>query len=741
LVAQAPGCGSGTGGGSGAASGAGGSGTGAAGSGGVTSGGSGGSPSGGAGGAGGVGGVGGATGGTGGGTCTEGQTQSCYTGPPGTDGVGICAKGTQDCVAGSFGPCNGEVLPAESELCNDQDDDCNGLKDEGLGQTTCGQGTCTATVENCKDGKPVTCVPGTPNAVEACDGQDDNCNGQVDETCSCVNGKTQSCYTGAAGTAGVGLCKTGTQTCAGGKWGSCSGEVVPTAELCNGQDDDCDGTKDEGQPESGDTCDTGKVGECKIGVTSCLNGIKLCNQVNTASPEVCDGKDNNCNGTTDDGNPEGGKTCNTGKFGVCAAGTTDCKLGGVVCEQNVQPSLEVCDGADNDCDNLTDEGNPGGNQPCSTGLQGVCANGTTACTSGAIKCNQNVQSSTETCDGADNDCDGQTDEGCQCVNGATQSCYTGAAGTSGVGLCKSGLSTCSNGLWGTCLGQVTPKAETCNNKDDDCDGPVDEGNPGGGAACSTGKLGICAAGTMTCTAGVLSCKQNQQAGTELCGNSLDDDCDGQVNEGCSIVTGQIIHYELEQTTGTVVPNLAPGKPAGTIVGTYTWLTPGGAPTSSARHLQMASTGTNAVSSGLASTPLTNVTIEFWWKWSSGTSLSYMWQLGAGGFRAFTNGVAYAGIYVRSTPGGTDVVYAPSVQDNAWHHIAYVLNASTSQATLYVDGAAAGTSAYSGSITLDSTFYVLGQNGANGALVGYDRYRVWSQALTAAQITAIKNGTM
>jgi hypothetical protein len=77
---------------------------------------------------------------------------------------------------------------------------------------------------------------------------------------------------------------------------------------------------------------------------------------------------------------------------------------------------------------------------------------------------------------------------------------------------------------------------------------------------TTGLLGVCSAGTMTCLNGSVSCKQNQQAGTGLCTNSLDDDCDGTVNEGCSI-TAQIIHYELEQSTGATVPNLAVGQPA------------------------------------------------------------------------------------------------------------------------------------------------------------------------------------
>jgi hypothetical protein len=144
---------------------------------------------------------------------------------------------------------------------------------------------------------------------------------------------------------------------------------------------------------------------------------------------------------------------------------------------------------------------------------------------------------------------------------------------------------------------------------------------------------------------------------------------------------------------------------------------------------------------MPSTPLTSLTIEFWWSWDSGTNLAYMYYHGTTAFRAFTNGVAYSGIMVRAIPGGTDITYAPSVQDGVWKHIAVVLNAATSQGILYVNGVSAGTSAYSGSITLDSTLYVLGQSSSNGAQVNYDRYRVWSRALNATEIANIVAGLM
>ncbi len=75
----------------------------------------------------------------------------------------------------------------------------------------------------------------------------------------------------------------------------------------------------------------------------------------------------------------------------------------------------------------------------------------------------------ETCNNLDDDCDGQVD------NGISRSCYTGPPGTDGHGICVRGTETCSAGAWGSCAGEVRPSVETCNALDDNCDGQVDEG--------------------------------------------------------------------------------------------------------------------------------------------------------------------------------------------------------------------------------------------------------------------------
>ena len=65
--------------------------------------------------------------------------------------------------------------------------------------------------------------------------------------------------------------------------------------------------------------------------------------------------------------------CTTGLPGVCGAGTTACAGGTIVCNQNVQATAEACDGEDDDCDGVIDNGDPGGGQACSTGNPGTFA--------------------------------------------------------------------------------------------------------------------------------------------------------------------------------------------------------------------------------------------------------------------------------------------------------------------------------------------------------------------------------
>ncbi len=238
--------------------------------------------------------------------CVPGDAESCYTGAPGTEGVGQCTSGTRTCLPTGleWSACQDDVTPG-TETCDGKlvDEDCNGETNESGPLCECIPGSAA---ESCDSGAPGVCGPGTKACLatglfaacisniepgsnnEICNNTlDDNCDGATDsaDSACCAAATTRACFTGDdPATRNVGQCHDGLETCqSDNTWGTdCVGETAPSKELCNnGVDDDCDGRLD-GQDAEDECCEPGSTRSCYEGpegtenVGTCESGIETC---------------------------------------------------------------------------------------------------------------------------------------------------------------------------------------------------------------------------------------------------------------------------------------------------------------------------------------------------------------------------------------------------------------------------------------------------------------------------------
>ena len=286
----------------------------------------------------------------------DGSTDEGLAAPPATLMSGVCVGNLQVCAgeAGWEEPDLGDNVDYEGEetRCDGLDNDCDGTTDEEL-DMVCGTitGECELGVARCIDGVYQDCAGAIAPAPEVCDGLDNDCNDEIDNgiNCNCSNGQVQGCGTD------VGACRSGQQTCLNGQWGPCQGNTAPSAEVCNDIDDDCNGEVDDNLPATPTACG---VGECSAeGISTCQRGqfVDSCTPLRGGA-EICDGRDNDCDGNIDNGNPGAGQGCNTEVPGICGPGTTSCVNGVTRCNGDQAAGAPVCgDQQDNDCDGDADE--------------------------------------------------------------------------------------------------------------------------------------------------------------------------------------------------------------------------------------------------------------------------------------------------------------------------------------------------------------------------------------------------
>ncbi|GMV38666.1 MAG: hypothetical protein AMXMBFR64_03820 [Myxococcales bacterium] len=449
---------------------------------------------------------------------------------------GECTEGTGDCEA--FGqwlcdPVSGQLLcgvPEGSqaiELCgNAVDDDCDGETDEGfdlVGQPcTAGLGGCEAAgVWECAGGAlGCSAAEGVP-APEECNGKDDDCNGLTDDGGVPAGGCDGPDSGGCA--AGAWVCQEGALLCVGDSPGGVS-------ELCDGLDNDCDGLVDEVWPTLGGECDGPDGDSCRRGKVVCAQDAKgvACNEDPAlVTPELCNGVDDDCDKLVDEGFQPPGTPCDGPDDDTCPTGLAECSPDGlsVACEELGPAGVEVCNGVDDDCDGDTDEGF-GAGEPCDGHDDDLCADGVIVCKGGWVACDEAPgPGHVELCNWLDDDCDGDTDEGYGPLGMACDG--------PDVDDCETGWLACApDGLSAICP-EVGPTPEKCNGMDDDCDGETDEDFPLG-ELCDGPDIDVCKNGVWECSPGgdKVACGPESPANLlELC-NGLDDDCDGSTDEGC-----------------------------------------------------------------------------------------------------------------------------------------------------------------------------------------------------------------
>ena len=262
-------------------------------------------------------------------------------------------------------------------------DECGALRDGQIGGNPCNVPEDWALSIGCRGDRNAF---GRLVCEESCDGQDNTGDGIIDAPPPGWAAIGEACDTGEAGVCAQGrvACENGVFSCAPLPLAAVSGGDI---DYCDGLDNNCDGAVDENadRPAPGVVRAAGHectamgpngaplLGICAAGRLDCAAGTLVCRQQVQAGAEICDGQDNNCDGTVDDGLGadvlcQDGPACVVpGAQGACREGVTACAQGNDnACVPLVRPGqyAEACNGLDDDCDSLVDEPPDAGPDPC-----------------------------------------------------------------------------------------------------------------------------------------------------------------------------------------------------------------------------------------------------------------------------------------------------------------------------------------------------------------------------------------